>query len=221
MATEFSHALALLRKEKGLNQRTAAAGLGVSQALLSHYETGAREPGLSFVARACAFYGVSADFVLGRTMVREAGAANDDEGYDASEEKGNRVGNLSAAAILGRKLVINAVAMLFDIAGTSGNTAVIAELTNYFGASVYKMFRHFYEVAGVGNLFTAPNPTYDALAEADMATSEARMLSILHAKNFTMPELSNDSLTNDYPKLVRSLLTLTHQAGERAAKRLG
>ena len=53
-----------------LSQRAAAAALGISQALLSHYENGAREPGLAFLCRACDYYGVSADYLLGRTDAR-------------------------------------------------------------------------------------------------------------------------------------------------------
>lgn len=67
MARSFSETMSALRKERGLSQRTAAASLRISQALLSHYENGAREPGLDFVCRACDFYGVSADYLLGRT----------------------------------------------------------------------------------------------------------------------------------------------------------
>ena len=44
MATEFSRTLSLLRKERGVSQRVAAADLGVSQALLSHYENGRALP---------------------------------------------------------------------------------------------------------------------------------------------------------------------------------
>ena len=67
MARDFSTTMSALRKERGLSQRTAAADLRISQALLSHYENGAREPGLGFVCRACDYYGVSADYLLGRT----------------------------------------------------------------------------------------------------------------------------------------------------------
>ena len=63
--TDFSRTLSLLRQETGISQRKAAKELGISQALLSHYENGAREPGLDFVRRACAYYGVSADYLLG------------------------------------------------------------------------------------------------------------------------------------------------------------
>ena len=61
----FSETMSALRKERGLSQRRAAADLNISQALLSHYENGAREPGLDFVRRACGYYGVSADYLLG------------------------------------------------------------------------------------------------------------------------------------------------------------
>jgi transcriptional regulator with XRE-family HTH domain len=67
MDKQFCEILAELRREKGASQRRAAADLHISQALLSHYENGAREPGLSFVCRACDYYGVTADYLLGRS----------------------------------------------------------------------------------------------------------------------------------------------------------
>ena len=51
MERNFHETLAALRRVRGLSQRQVAAELGISQALLSHYENGAREPGLSFVCR--------------------------------------------------------------------------------------------------------------------------------------------------------------------------
>ena len=44
--SEFSRIITLLRKEKGITQKQAAEQLGVSQALLSHYEKGIRECGV-------------------------------------------------------------------------------------------------------------------------------------------------------------------------------
>ncbi len=67
MERAFGDILAELRHEKGLNQRELAAELRISQALLSHYEKGTREPGLPFVGRVCDYFGVTADFVLGRS----------------------------------------------------------------------------------------------------------------------------------------------------------
>ena len=72
MNRSFPEILSALRKERSINQRTAAQDLGISQALLSHYENGAREPGLNFVCRACDYYGVSADYLLGRSELPDA-----------------------------------------------------------------------------------------------------------------------------------------------------
>ena len=65
MARSFSETMSALRRSRSLSQRRAAADLNISQALLSHYENGAREPGLDFLCRACRYYGVSADYLLG------------------------------------------------------------------------------------------------------------------------------------------------------------
>ena len=51
MAVEFSRVITLLRKERGITQKQAAADLGISQAQLSHYEKGIRECGLDFVVQ--------------------------------------------------------------------------------------------------------------------------------------------------------------------------
>ncbi len=67
MNRTFPETLSALRRQKNISQRQAAADLNISQALLSHYENGAREPGLSFVCRACDYYGVTADYLLCRS----------------------------------------------------------------------------------------------------------------------------------------------------------
>ena len=72
MERGFGTILSALRREHGISQRALAADLHVSQALLSHYENGAREPGLAFVCRACDYYGVSADYLLCRSPLPNA-----------------------------------------------------------------------------------------------------------------------------------------------------
>ena len=85
MQTEFSRTLSLLRQERGVSQRTAAGELGISQALLSHYENGIREPGLAFVVRACDYYNVSADYILGRTLSKEGNMLTEQDILNAAE----------------------------------------------------------------------------------------------------------------------------------------
>ena len=75
MKTAFSEILSSLRRDRGFSQRRAAADLGISQALLSHYENGAREPKLDFVVKACDYYFVPADYLLGRTSERRSGGS--------------------------------------------------------------------------------------------------------------------------------------------------
>ena len=64
----FAKNLSELRRRSGLSQRKAAADLKISQALLSHYENGAREPGLGFLCRVCDYYNVTADYLLGHPI---------------------------------------------------------------------------------------------------------------------------------------------------------
>ena len=72
----FPERLTELRTEKNISQKEAAAGLGISQALLSHYEKGIRECGLVFLCRAADYYSVTADYLLGRSMSRSGLSEN-------------------------------------------------------------------------------------------------------------------------------------------------
>ena len=67
MENKFAVRMKLIRKEKGWSQKLAAANLGISQALLSHYEKGIRECGLDFIIKASEVYSVSCDYLLGAT----------------------------------------------------------------------------------------------------------------------------------------------------------
>ena len=69
MAT-YSERLVELRTEKGYSQKAAAVDLGISQALLSHYEKGIREFNLDFLCRIAEYYNVTTDYILGRTDSR-------------------------------------------------------------------------------------------------------------------------------------------------------
>lgn len=97
MVSDFSRIITLLRKEKGVTQKQAAEDLGVSQALLSHYEKGIRECGLEFVVRVADYYGVSCDYLLGRSADR-SGLTLSVGGYpQPRRRKGRRVPRQRAA----------------------------------------------------------------------------------------------------------------------------
>lgn len=78
MKNKFAQTITELRHRKGITQKQAAAELGVSQALLSHYEKGVRECGLDFLLKASEFYEVPCDILLGKNELPEKlpGAGN-------------------------------------------------------------------------------------------------------------------------------------------------
>ena len=63
----FSERLLLLRQENSLSQKACAQKLQISPRAYAYYETGEREPQLSVLVRMADFYGVSIDYLAGRT----------------------------------------------------------------------------------------------------------------------------------------------------------
>lgn len=218
---DFARSLSLLRREKGVSQRSAAKELGISQALLSHYENGVREPGLAFVRRACDYYRVSADFLLGRALTRDGTTIGAEELYDASAEKDN-VMRGSIAATLNKKLVVNSVGVLFDLLGKAGSRASIQAASDYLSAAIYKLFRHLSRSAGASEDFFAVK-SGDFVAgcvTADMLYSEADYVDALaelvkEKGKECFPPMHNDALKNDFPQAHQSFLQLIHNTGER------
>jgi len=103
--TVFSKNLRKLREDKKISQKSAAASLGVSQALLSHYEKGIRECGLAFLSRAAKYYGVTTDFMLGLSseppeLIKLTDAKKDGSTYSVSA--------------LYKNLIIHALTYIFD-----------------------------------------------------------------------------------------------------------
>ena len=56
-----------LRKEKGLSQIAVQMQTGIEQALISKYENGERVPPTETLMQLADFYGVSMDYIMGRT----------------------------------------------------------------------------------------------------------------------------------------------------------
>lgn len=84
--SKFAIILSKLRKERGISQKKAATDLGISQALLSHYEKGIRECGLDFVIKCSEYYGVTTDYLLGVSDSRTGIAPDSLSQLDDDEE---------------------------------------------------------------------------------------------------------------------------------------
>ena len=225
MREDFSRTLSLLRQERGVSQRKAAADLGVSQALLSHYENGVREPGLNFVVKACDYYHVSADFMLGRSLDRDGITIGTDELYDASEDR-NNVLRGSVMATLQKKLLVNSVSVLFDLLGKIGSRAAIMAAASYLSAAIYRLFRAMYQKSPQANedMFNISADHYHAgVVAADMAYSEADFVDAMSAhgkEKGSFPAMDHDALAAAYPGSYQSLYQVVHTTGERIQKQM-
>lgn len=62
--------LRLLRKEQNLPQEKTAAEIGVGFSTYRRYETGERVPDADVLVRIADFYGVSLDYLVGRSEER-------------------------------------------------------------------------------------------------------------------------------------------------------
>ena len=111
MSADFALRLTDLRKEKNLSQKDAASCLGVSQALLSHYEKGIRECKLDFLKKACDYYDVTADYLLGFSDNRQGIS----DVYIKTE--------LATDSELKTKTIFRAIVSLIEKLSASGDTA--------------------------------------------------------------------------------------------------
>ena len=137
MSTEFAKYLAQLRRDSGISQREAAAALQVSQALLSHYEKGIREPGLDFVVRATDYYQVSADHLLGRIPPQSAVHVS----HDTPKEAINQYTQGTEQAIR------DALDVVLDLLARAQGPSVFSYASIYLGEVLYELLRHFFRLS--------------------------------------------------------------------------
>ena len=218
MATDFSRTLSLLRQEKGVSQRKAAAELGISQALLSHYENGIREPGLPFVVKVCDYYRVSADYLLGRTLSRDGAMIGAEELYDSSAEKGTLKG--SVLATLQKKLLVNTTGLLFDLLGKLGDRRAITAAADALSSVLYRLLRALYRRGGCNEgYFSTAQSDFDAgLVSVETEWSMTRYQCALDEavrQGESFPALDAESLSANYPALNQSAAQVLHRVDER------
>lgn len=124
--SKFAGILSQLRKERGISQKKAANDLGVSQALLSHYEKGIRECGLDFVIKCSEYYGVTADYLLG---VSDNRTGVDISYINTPLDDGDGIS-------LG--MLAQATTFLLDIISTSKDEKAVKYLYDYYTLCVYR-----------------------------------------------------------------------------------
>lgn len=226
MSSNFSRTLALLRREKKISQRAAAADLQVSQALLSHYENGLREPGLSFVVRAADYYGVSCDYLLGRSMSRDGSAVSAERMLDVSAEKDNVLRG-SISVMLHKKMIVNSAALLIELTGKTGSRQLTNEVSEYLSLAIYKAFRYLYSSnpKNAEAAFSVSPTDFSFLCDAHMHMTELRIRAAargqgehgLEKETITPLSLSFTEIAKEYPGISQSLMTLLQTISDHLA----
>lgn len=229
MNNSFPRMLTLLRKERGLSQKAAAQELGVSQALLSHYEKGIRECGLAFIVRAADFYEVSCDYLLGRTPHRTGATIKaEDLPEPPSATADIQDAPSSPESALHKKLITNSLHVLFGLLDSCGSEPLTEEASALLETTVYKLFRMLY-MANPKNpkgLFAFPALALEGYASAAMAVAEANVRSLLMGEGFSdkkalgkgaVPALSPEILSSQYPLFSEALFRLIREAETRMA----
>ena len=217
MNKDFARNITFLRKERKLSQKQAALELGISQALLSHYEKGIRECGLDFVVKAADYYNVSCDYLLGRTVTRD----NDLHAIDMSESTSQMASHKqSAAQIVNRRLIASMMNVIYDFAATAKNRKLDRTINNYFMIMLYRVFRRLY-CANPDNPtehFTVPREVYSGYAYAVMDKYYTDIGSMTdkdspgYLKAFEKLSSSPDQLAQEYPDTAGEIFSVIRQA---------
>lgn len=227
MNADFPRILTLLRKEKGISQKSAAAQLGVSQALLSHYEKGIRECGLEFLVRCADFYNVSCDYLLGRSPERSGSqlTVEDLPEPDAiGRENRTKGGNPSSImALLHKKLIANSLNILFDLMQRQRSRALITEVSSFLMLAVYRMFRVVYSAnpKNQTGMFTIPQHLSGGYCDAAMRLCEVNAEAVaagLETGDRTSSDpvepvaVTTEFISQNYPMFASSLFNLIKNA---------
>ncbi|MEG0650357.1 MAG: helix-turn-helix transcriptional regulator [Oscillospiraceae bacterium] len=225
MTADFNRVITLLRKERGVTQKQAAQDLGVSQALLSHYEKGIRECGLDFVVRAANYYNVSCDYLLGRSADR-SGLMLTVEDIPNSESNKDGIYRGSVLPTLNKKLISNSLNILYDKLNGCPDKVLVGEVSSFLMLAVYKMFRLLYTAGpkNASNMFGVKASLYPGYSSAAMDMAEANVKAVLKGEDIgkgpTLKDVSafamtTESLSKEYPLYATSLLNLIRTSEQR------
>lgn len=220
MRDDFAKRLTLVRKERGISQKQAAADLEVSQALLSHYERGVRECGLDFVVRCARYYGVSSDYLLGLSARRVGEILSGDDLPDPSAAQDNRSTRGGLANQLGKRLVFNALDMIYDVAAGTGSRPLTHSINDYFYLSVYRVFRMLYSANpdNEEDFFLIEKDRAPYYCMAALAEAQAAMRVACAELGENAPALGQAIIEQQYDRRAGGVLNLVKNA-EALAKR--
>lgn len=217
MNSDFPRIITFLRKERGLSQKQVATDLGISQALLSHYEKGIRECGLDFLVKAADYFEVSCDYLLGRTVQRRLASVSAEDLPESDEIrhlKGNMINQIN------KKLLMNTTTVIFDLLAQIGNKRLTNAVSNYLMSAEYQIFRTIYSAQEQNSqtMFSIDRNRYKNLNSASMLI-DLEIIDMLIERNELSLSLSPDVISTYFDKGASSLFSLIQYA-ERNIKNL-
>lgn len=86
MSHTLSSRIVACRHDKGVTQKEAAQALGITAALLSHYENGIRDCKIDMLPIISDYYGVTTDYLLGCSESKHGAGEVFDMKYSAGDE---------------------------------------------------------------------------------------------------------------------------------------
>lgn len=219
MNADFARIMTLLRKEKKVSQKKAASDLGISQGLLSHYEKGKRECGLDFLVKAADYYGVSCDYLLGRSPEPQGKTISLEDIPDDDPNRRDKVTPGSVMIAFNKKLIVNSLNVLFSLLTKLRSATVMREISSYLMLAVYKSFRYVYSANPKNdqNFFMIDKTIAGAGCDAAMCLSESKLNAAVNGvaigKDDAVfedgaPQISTQSLAEDYPQYYSSTVNL-------------
>lgn len=220
MNKDFPRVMKLLRKERGLRQKDAADQLGIAQALLSHYENGKRECGLDFLVHAANFYGVSVDYILGRTSSRNGTVVSEEELPEstASEKYSGDPSGLSI--VLRKKLITNAIEVIFSLLMKAKNTKLAKSVSSYIITAVYRAYRMVYSAGGKNdeNCFAVPFEDVSGMCAAQMSLDDVKAKNAARDGTADEQRITNSRIEQEFPKHSAALFSIVTNAERELQK---
>ena len=221
MNRDFPRIITMLRKEKKLSQKQVATDLGISQALLSHYEKGIRQCSLDFVITVAEYYNVYCDFLLGRTPERSGATLNFEDIPEADYEIDSGIKSGTLVPMLNKKIICNSLSVVFDMLAKNKNKQLTADVSNYLMLATYKVFRTLYSANEENHqtMFSVPKGIYQGYCDSYMTRYAARFQYATSGESDTdasqklkETEYSSEILSQEYSKESSSLLNLIQHA---------
>jgi transcriptional regulator with XRE-family HTH domain len=222
----FARIITMLRREKGISQKKAADALGISQALLSHYEKGIRECGLSFVVKISEFYNVSCDYLLGRSPEVSGRTINYSDIPDDDSPKNNHISPSEMMLQFNKKLIANASNILFTLVSRTKSQTLLKNASLYLMTAIYTVFRivHISNEKNDPRFFEIPEEIAFPMVNASQNAILSSMLAAAKGVKFAggdICETSDDtiitstSLSDEFPATATAVLNVVKNAEAR------